>query len=83
MRAWIHVLDVPGCYECVAGAERKSALQGSYQGLFIIFQMDWKRYIITLAKILQSSLQPEVYPEMSDSTVLGCHDIQYGHLALH
>ena len=24
-------------------------------------------YIITLAKILQSSLRPEVYPEMSDS----------------
>ena len=38
-----------------------------YQGLYIIFQMDWKRYIITLAKILQSSLRPEVYPEMSDS----------------
>ena len=39
-----------------------------YQGLYIIFQMDWKRYIITLAKILPSSLRPEVYPEMSDST---------------
>ena len=42
---------------------------GARPGLYIIFQMDWKRYIITLAKILQSSLRPEVYPEMSDSTV--------------
>ena len=42
------------------------------QGLYIIFQMDWKLYIITLAKILilPSSLRPEVYPEMSDSTAL-------------
>ena len=38
------------------------------QGLCIIFQMDWKRYVITIAKILPSSLHPEVYPEMSDST---------------
>ena len=30
MRAWIHILDVPGCYECEVGAERKSTLQGSY-----------------------------------------------------
>ena len=29
MRAWIRVLDVPGCYECTARAERKPALQGS------------------------------------------------------
>ena len=29
MRAWIRVLDAPGCYECAARAERKSALQGS------------------------------------------------------
>ena len=29
MRAWIRVLDAPGCYERVARAERKSALQGS------------------------------------------------------
>ena len=29
MRAWIRILDVPGCYERVARAERKSALQGS------------------------------------------------------
>ena len=29
MRAWIHVLDAPGCYERAARAERKSALQGS------------------------------------------------------
>ena len=28
MRAWICVLDVPGCYERAAQAERKSALQG-------------------------------------------------------
>ena len=27
MRAWIHVLDVPGCYERTARAKRKSALQ--------------------------------------------------------
>ena len=26
MRAWIHVLDAPSCYECTAQAERKSAL---------------------------------------------------------
>ena len=38
------------------------------QGLYIILQMDWKHYIITLVKILQLSLRPEVYPEMSDST---------------
>ena len=29
MRAWIRVLDAPDCYERVARAERKSALQGS------------------------------------------------------
>ena len=29
MRAWICVLDAPGCYEHAARAERKSALQGS------------------------------------------------------
>ena len=29
MRAWIHVLDAPGCYERAAQGERKSALQGS------------------------------------------------------
>ena len=29
MRAWICVLDVPGCYERATQAERKSALQGS------------------------------------------------------
>ena len=29
MRAWIHVLDMPGCYECAVRAERKSTLQGS------------------------------------------------------
>ena len=29
MRAWIHVLEAPGCYEPAARAERKSALQGS------------------------------------------------------
>ena len=29
MRAWIHVLEAPGCYERAAWAERKSALQGS------------------------------------------------------
>ena len=29
MRAWICVLDAPGCYERAARAERKSALQGS------------------------------------------------------
>ena len=29
MRAWIHVLDAPGCYKYVMQAERKSALQGS------------------------------------------------------
>ena len=29
MRAWIRVLDAPGCYEHSAQAERKSALQGS------------------------------------------------------
>ena len=29
MRAWIRVLDAPGCYERTAWAERKSALQGS------------------------------------------------------
>ena len=29
MRAWIRILDVPGCYERAARAERKSALQGS------------------------------------------------------
>ena len=29
MRAWIHILDAPGCYERVARVERKSALQGS------------------------------------------------------
>ena len=29
MRAWIRVLDAPGCYERVAQAERKSTLQGS------------------------------------------------------
>ena len=29
MRAWIRVLDAPGCYERTAQAERKSALQGS------------------------------------------------------
>ena len=28
MRAWIRVLDVPGCYEHVARVERKSTLQG-------------------------------------------------------
>ena len=43
--------------------------------------MDWKCYIITLAKILQSSLRPEVHPEMSDSIAgLGCQDSQYGRL---
>ena len=29
MRAWIRVLDAPGCYERAAWAERKSTLQGS------------------------------------------------------
>ena len=29
MRAWIHVLAAPSCYEYVARAERKSTLQGS------------------------------------------------------
>ena len=29
MRAWIHILDAPGCYERVARVERKSALQDS------------------------------------------------------
>ena len=29
MRAWIGVLDAPGCYECTVWAEGKSALQGS------------------------------------------------------
>ena len=29
MRAWIRILDAPGCYESAAWAERKSALQGS------------------------------------------------------
>ena len=29
MRAWIRVLDVPGCYEHVPQMERKFALQGS------------------------------------------------------
>ena len=29
MRAWIHVLDAPGCYERAAQAERKFALQSS------------------------------------------------------
>ena len=29
MRAWIRVLDAPGCYERAGWAERKSALQGS------------------------------------------------------
>ena len=29
MRAWICVLDAPGCYERAARAERKSTLQGS------------------------------------------------------
>ena len=28
MRAWIRVLEAPGCYERAARAERKSALQG-------------------------------------------------------
>ena len=29
MRAWIRVLEAPGCYECAVRAERKSTLQGS------------------------------------------------------
>ena len=29
MRAWIRVLDAPGCYERAARAERKSILQSS------------------------------------------------------
>ena len=29
MRAWIRVLDVPGCFEHAVEAERKSTLQGS------------------------------------------------------
>ena len=29
MRACIRVVEAPGCYECVAWVERKSALQGS------------------------------------------------------
>ena len=29
MRAWLRVLDAPGCYERAVRAERKSALQGS------------------------------------------------------
>ena len=29
MRAWIRVLEAPGCYERAARVERKSALQGS------------------------------------------------------
>ena len=29
MRAWIRELDAPGCYECAARVERKSALQDS------------------------------------------------------
>ena len=29
MRAWIRVLNAPGCYERAARAERNSALQGS------------------------------------------------------
>ena len=29
MRAWIHVLDAPVCYERAARAERKSTLKGS------------------------------------------------------
>ena len=35
---------------------------------YIIFQMDWKRYVFTLVKYLQSLLRPEVYMylEMSD-----------------
>ena len=29
MKAWIRVLDAPGCYERAVRAERKSTLQGS------------------------------------------------------
>ena len=38
-----------------------------YQGLYIIFQMDWKCCIIALAKYLQSLLRAEMdtkHPEM-------------------
>ena len=35
----------------------------------IIFQMDWKRYVIVLTKYLKSSLRPEVYQEISGYTV--------------
>ena len=31
--------------------------------------MDWKRYVVTFAKYLQSSLRLEVYPEISGYTV--------------
>ena len=30
-------------------------------GTIHIFQMDWKRYVIALAKYLQSALRPEVH----------------------
>ena len=38
-------------------------------GLYIIFQMDWKRYVIALAKYLPSLLRPKVHPEISGYTV--------------
>ena len=36
MRKWIHVLDVPCCYERAARVERKSALQAKGSGLVSI-----------------------------------------------
>ena len=48
MRAWIRVLDAPGCYECTAWAERKSALQGS--GLVRTLGADAQRRVASMPR---------------------------------
>ena len=43
IRAWIRVLDAPGCYERVARVERKSALDYKAQvwPLFVMHTEEW------------------------------------------
>ena len=81
-QTWWSWRCIPKCLALASQATKPLAKQGncslSYQGLCIIFQMDWKCYIITLAKNLQS-LHPEVYLEMSDCTVTM---VPYGRLVL-
>ena len=59
MRAWIRVLDVPGCYKRAAWAERKSALQGSglVRTVGLCAQRRVPRAIATARDVLWNDMQ--------------------------